>query len=695
MKVSAHSLTKTILEMDLVAYSDVARMLEENLNVAAVKEFQDQIQHFVDHGLTAVGLRRHDVVMATAGDNAILMFNDAATMHKFAQTVQENTLNYNNTRSIDLAKRWFRMGAATGSVLVIPTEHRIVGSTIVRAVRLEAAAEIGQLVVDLPTFDALPDELSNVYGSVDVIKGKRNERFEGRRCTLINVPRGGATSTRPFHDRSAMKFLSKPPYAGGLQDRPATAVLPFTNIGEMTEEANLGAQLSDSRDSTGRIIQTASGHGYRSVASVKQSTADQDSAALEILRGDHRLTASQQKTDFDDRPAIAVMPFANPRGDSDQQYFADGITDDIITELASCRTFPVIARGSTFAFRNHSLDIQNLSQQLGARYVLEGSVNKMGQQVRIRAQLIDAITGHYLLTERYQRDLGELFDIQDEIVETIVGSIAPEVLKVECERVGRQRQLDPTSYNYFIRGLEFHYRYSKEENAAAQHLFRQAIEADLKNVQACAVLALAMVHAVQQGWREDSEHNYEAAYQIAARAVALDPRAPFAHFAFGSTSMFLGRTERALAEMREAVRINPSHAAAYAIMAHLLCYVGQPGEGLESANRALRLSPYDPRRGLWIPALSQAYYLLKQYEDAITTARQALSLIPTNPVPARFLAASLGQLGRIAEAVPVLALLRTSKEPTLAHVKDIIETVYRVPKMTAHLLGGLKKAGLT
>src|SRR5580700_6513269 len=109
MKVSAHSLTKTILEMDLVAYSDVARMLEENLNVAAVKEFQDQIQHFVDHGLTAVGLRRHDVVMATAGDNAILMFNDAATMHKFAQTVQENTLNYNNTRSIDLAKRWFRM----------------------------------------------------------------------------------------------------------------------------------------------------------------------------------------------------------------------------------------------------------------------------------------------------------------------------------------------------------------------------------------------------------------------------------------------------------------------------------------------------------------------------------------------------------------------------------------------------------
>jgi TolB-like protein len=242
-----------------------------------------------------------------------------------------------------------------------------------------------------------------------------------------------------------------------------------------------------------------------------------------------RPEALQPVTGFDERPAIAVMPFANPRGDPDQQYFADGITDDIITELASWRTFPVIARGSTFALRGQTLEIQNLGKQLGARCVLEGTVNKMGQRVRIRAQLIDAITGHYLLTQRYERDLGELSDIQDEIVETIVGSIAPEVLKVECERLGRQRQLDPNSYNYFVRGLECHYRYTKDDNAEAQRLLRQAIETDSKNSQAHAVLALAIVHSVQQGWREDSEHNFELAYQIAARTVRLDLHAPFAH----------------------------------------------------------------------------------------------------------------------------------------------------------------------
>src|SRR5215472_9625530 len=156
MEAPEHSLTKTILEMDLVAYSDVARLLEENLNVAAVKAFQDQIQHFVDYGLELMNLNRDETVVATAGDNDILMFDDAAMMHKFAQAIQARTLAHNDVLSFDSAKRWFRMGAATGTILVIPAEHRIVGSTIARAVRLEAAAKIGQLVVDLPTFESLP-----------------------------------------------------------------------------------------------------------------------------------------------------------------------------------------------------------------------------------------------------------------------------------------------------------------------------------------------------------------------------------------------------------------------------------------------------------------------------------------------------------------------------------------------------------
>jgi class 3 adenylate cyclase len=179
---------KTVLELDLVAYNDVARFLEENLNVEAVKAFQDQIQNFVDHGLDAVGLRREDVVLGTSGDNAVLIFDDAETMHRFAQAVQNETLAYNNQKSIEAAKRWFRMGAATGMVLSLPSQKQIVGTTISRSVRLEAAASKGELLVDLPTFQTLPDELKKYYGAEETIQGKRQEIFQARRCRFIDIP---------------------------------------------------------------------------------------------------------------------------------------------------------------------------------------------------------------------------------------------------------------------------------------------------------------------------------------------------------------------------------------------------------------------------------------------------------------------------------------------------------------------------
>jgi TolB-like protein len=193
----------------------------------------------------------------------------------------------------------------------------------------------------------------------------------------------------------------------------------------------------------------------RSLDQILESIRGSSTAEGEQAEVFPRPEASQPGSGFDKRPAIAVLPFANPRGDPDHQVFADGVTDDIITELASWRSFPVIARGSTFAFRGRTVDIQTLSKELGARYIMEGSVNRVGQRVRITAQLVDASTGHYLVAERYDRNLAELFDIQDEIVETIVGSIAPEVLKVEVERVSRQRPQNPTSYEHFIRGLEY------------------------------------------------------------------------------------------------------------------------------------------------------------------------------------------------------------------------------------------------
>jgi class 3 adenylate cyclase len=178
---------KTVLELDLAAYSDIASALEENLDVQAVKTFQDQIQSFVDVGLAELGLQRDQLVFATAGDNALLIFDDPAVMHRFAKIVQEATVKHNRKKSVESAKRWFRMGAATGAVLVIAEERRIVGTTVARAVRLEAAAEKGELIVDAETYDALPDDLKQAYGLEEIVAGKRAECFTVRRCPMVSL----------------------------------------------------------------------------------------------------------------------------------------------------------------------------------------------------------------------------------------------------------------------------------------------------------------------------------------------------------------------------------------------------------------------------------------------------------------------------------------------------------------------------
>ena len=194
---------KTVLELDLAAYSDIARALEENLDVQAVKSFEDQIQSFLEEGFKQLGIRKDDVFFATAGDNALLIFDDAAVMHKLAKFVQEATLEHNRHKSVESAKRWFRMGAATGPVLVIAEERRIVGTTVARAVRLEAGAEKGELLIDAETFNALPKELKAYYGDEETIAGKRDELFTARRCAFISPvdrlvkPQGNAKQNDP------------------------------------------------------------------------------------------------------------------------------------------------------------------------------------------------------------------------------------------------------------------------------------------------------------------------------------------------------------------------------------------------------------------------------------------------------------------------------------------------------------------
>jgi len=295
---------------------------------------------------------------------------------------------------------------------------------------------------------------------------------------------------------------------------------------------------------------------------------------------------------FDYDRAIAVLPFANFSGDPEQEFFADGITEDIISMLAGWRAFPVIARNSTFTYKDQTVDVKKIGQELRARYVLEGSVRKSGHRVRVTAQLIRADTNHHIMAERYDRDLTDLFELQDEIVTTIAGAIEPELLKFERERVAERPQHSEDAYEFYQRGMWHHYRHTKPDNIVAHDYFRRALAIDPDYPQAIAALAIAGCNAAYLGWAEDPERNYGESFELALRAVNLDARYPNGRFALGLVCMWTRLSNQAISAFQEAIKLNPSFAAAYVLLGQMYLYCGRPADAIELAERVrLGFSP--------------------------------------------------------------------------------------------------------
>jgi adenylate cyclase len=403
--------------------------------------------------------------------------------------------------------------------------------------------------------------------------------------------------------------------------------------------------------------------------------------------------ASVRPPGFDDRRAIAVLPFVNFSDDPQQEYFADGITEDIIALLAGWRAFPVIARNSTFTYKGKAVDIGKVGEELGVRYVLEGSVRKSGRRVRVTAQLIRADTCHHLFAERYDRDLTNLFELQDEIVTAIAGAIEPELLKFERDRIADQRQHNQNAYELYQRGMWHHYRQSKDDNIVAQRYFRGALAIDSDYPQAIAALAIAVCNAGYLGWSGTAERNYEESFELAQRAVTLDARYPNARFALGLSCMYTHRSDRAMAEMRQAIELNPSFAAAHAILGHMLTYIGRPEETIPLVEKAICLSPSDPRLFIWLPALAAAHYQLRHYDQAVEIGRRSWSLNRNWPVGLRYVVAGLAQLGRSKEAqIAVDELKRLDTD--LASFERVARRLFHDAAPVDHILEGLRRAGL-
>jgi adenylate cyclase len=395
---------------------------------------------------------------------------------------------------------------------------------------------------------------------------------------------------------------------------------------------------------------------------------------------------------FDDRRAIAVLPFANFSGDPEQEFFADGITEDIISMLAGWRAFPVIARNSTFTYKGKTVDIKKVGEELGVRYVLEGSVRKSGRRVRVTVQLIQADTNHHIMAERYDRDLTDLFELQDEIAHAIAGAIEPELLKFERERIAERPPQSEDAYELYQHGVWHHYRQNKADNFEAQAYFRRALAIEPQYPQATAALSISVSSAAMNAWADDADARFEDAYDLAQRAVTLDPRYPNANFALGLACIWTRRTERGIAAFEEAIKLNPSFAAAHVLLGQMYLYTGRREEAIERAEKGMRLSPSDPRLFIWLPVLAGAHYQMRRYAEAVEAGRRSWSINRNWPVGLRYVVAGLGQIGKVKEAQAALAELKRM-DANLEFSASVFRRNWPNPADVDHLLDGLRKAG--
>ncbi|MCH8112380.1 MAG: hypothetical protein IH905_10595 [Proteobacteria bacterium] len=344
-----------------------------------------------------------------------------------------------------------------------------------------------------------------------------------------------------------------------------------------------------------------------------------------------------------DKPSIAVLAFENMSGDPEQAYFSDGIAEDIITELSRFHTLFVIARNSSFAFRNQDIDVKEVGHKLGVQYVVEGSVRKATSRVRITAQLVDATTGHHIWAERYDRDLEDIFAVQDEITEAIVSAVPARLEDAVRERAERKPTANMTAYDYCLLGTQQLLAWTPESIVEAGRLAQQAVDLDPRFARAYALLAathlwVVPLQASREGALADAQRHAET-------AAALDDEDSWSRAILGLARYELGHDEEAEIQCRRAVELNPNDADANAILGVLMVYFGRLDEGREWITKAMRLNPFPPSWYHWYRALLE--YSSQNYEEAASAIRR---IRPLDRWHRALLAACYAQIGRIEEA---------------------------------------------
>jgi len=394
-----------------------------------------------------------------------------------------------------------------------------------------------------------------------------------------------------------------------------------------------------------------------------------------------------------DKPSIAVLPFANTSGDPEQEYFSDGISEDIISGLSRFNWFFVIARNSSFSYKNTSPDVRAVARDLGVQYVLEGSVRRSGSRLRITSQLVDALSGRHLWAERYDRELHDFFVLQDEITEAITAAVAPEFISAEAQRAERKPPESLDAWDHAMRGNWHFWHLSKENLVAAKRSFETAFDLDPKSAMALSGLGATIITETIYGWAADLKGAQTQAFEAAKRAVEVDRQDAWAQAVFGYVATILRRNDVALRACQRALELNPNLAFAEGALGVIHAHLGEPEIAITHHNRAIRLSPRDQAQAWWNIARTRGAFALGDYAESAEWANRITEIAPSFPTGWRHLAAAHASLDQIDEArAAVRQLLKVSPQDNLRQVKATVPM--RHAEVLDKYFESLRKAGL-
>jgi adenylate cyclase len=590
-------------------------------------------------------------IVNTAGDSVLAEFASAVDAVQCAVEIQY-ALKAKNAELPPERKMEFRIGINVGDVVV--EGEQLYGDGVNVAARLQALADVGGIFISGTVYDQIETKLALNYEGL----GEQAVKNIAKPVRVWRVVMDEAAAALAA-TQAALRQASPEPHGGGTAHR-APITWPKGAVVLMSLLLLVG------------IIISVQYLFFRPPPPSANIPPEQPSALS-----------------LPDKPSILVLPFTNMSNDPEQEYFSDGITEDITADLSKISSLFVISRNSAFTYKGKAVKLPEVSRELGVRYVLEGSVRKAGDQVRLTAQLIDATQDQHLWSERYDRPLQDIFALQDEIRQRIVFALTVKLTPEEQARFKTAPTNNLEAYDYYLRGWQLASRNTKETNVQARQMFEKALELDPQYAGAYTGLGFTYWLEWFSQWSADPQ-NLARAEEMLQKATALDESLPRAHAALGMVKLLQKQYAQATAEMERALALDPSFAQGYANLSHVLIAVGRPEEAVEAAKKAVRL---DPRQFQHLNPLGWAYVITGQYEEAIPVLKKVLTYNPTLWVAYGGLAVSYSELGREEEARAAGAeMLRIVPQFSVEKWKPMAP--YKDPAVTERLAAAIRKAGL-